>query len=61
MSEITAQTAAKWVVDMEDGPERRRLWNGHRSRRIETMRDSYRATDHTAADDWLIEQYRERA
>lgn len=56
-----AQQAAAWVVNMEDGPERRQLWDGHHARRIETWDDgSYRATDHGAADAWLIEQWEAR-
>jgi hypothetical protein len=53
----TASTAARWAVNMEPGNERRRLIDGHRRRRVETMRDSYRHTDHTAADAWLIGEY----
>lgn len=54
---VTAEQAAKWVVDMEAGPERSRLWNGHHSRRIETLSDGYSATDHSKADAWLIGEY----
>lgn len=60
MSSTEALEAASWVINMENGPERTRLYNGHLSRRIEAWDDgSYRATDHSEADMWLIEQWRE--
>lgn len=53
-----AMKAAAWVVNMESGPVRQQLWDGHHSRRIEAWDDgSYRATDHAEADAWLIEQW----
>lgn len=55
-----AAQAAAWVVNMENGPERSRLYNGHMVRRRETMQDSYRATDHAEADIWLVEQWEAR-
>ncbi len=51
------ELAARWVVDMENGPERQRLWSGHRSRRVETMANGYRATDHSQADAWLVGEW----
>lgn len=51
-----ALEAAAWVVNMDNGPERSRLYNGHMIRRRETMQDAYRATDHSEADAWLVEQ-----
>lgn len=53
-----AERAASWVVNMGDGETRRALYNGHMLRRVETMKDGYRATDHCAADAWLVEQWR---
>jgi len=55
-----AVEAATWVLNMENGPERSMLYNGHMSRRREIMQGAYRATDYTEADAWLIEQW-ERA
>ena len=55
-----ALAAAAWVINMENGPERTRLYNGHMTRRRDVFQDSYRADDHTEADAWLIEQW-ERA
>ena len=52
-----ALEAAAWVVNMENGPERSRLYNGHMARRREIMQDSYRATDHAEADAWLIGEW----
>jgi len=53
-----ALAAAAWVVNMENGPERSRLYNGHMARRREAMdAGSYGATDNTEADAWLIEQW----
>ena len=53
----TRYKAAEWVINMDNGPERCRLYNGHMIRRRETMINSYRATDHTEADAWLIAEY----
>ena len=58
MATEEALDAARWAVNMEDGPERRRLLNGHRMRRVERGNGDYGTTDHTAADAWLIEQWR---
>lgn len=53
-----ALEAAAWVVNMENGPERSRLYSGHMSRRREIIVNSYRATDHTEADAWLIKEWK---
>lgn len=52
-----AVQAASWVINMDNGPERSRLYNGHTTRRRDIMENSYRATDHSEADVWLIEQW----
>lgn len=52
-----ALAAASWVVEMDNNQERRRLWNGHKMRRQPIERNGYHATDHSAADAWLVEQW----
>jgi hypothetical protein len=44
---------------MENGPERSRLYNGHIARRREIMDNGYRSTDHSEADAWLIEEWKQ--
>jgi hypothetical protein len=53
-----ALEAAAWVVNMENGAERTRLYNGHIARRRDIFQDSYRADDHAEADAWLIEEWK---
>lgn len=55
-----AEQAASWLLDLEDVVERNRMYNHHRMLRRPIMKDGYRATDHSEADAWLIEQW-ERA
>jgi hypothetical protein len=55
---INADTAAAWAVNLTDSSERQRLLQGHRSRRLPIERAGLPATDYTAADAWLIEQYK---
>jgi hypothetical protein len=52
-----AGQAARWAVNMENGPERMRLINGHRARRLPVERAGLPATDYRAADAWLIAEY----
>lgn len=52
-----AEQAASWMLDLTDVVERGRLYSGHRARRRPIMKDGYRATDHSEADVWLIEQW----
>ena len=58
MATTESLEAAKWVVDIPDRLRRIELLNGHRMRRMPVMRDGFPAEDHTAADAWLIEQWR---
>lgn len=58
MATTEALEAAKWVVDLPDRLHRIELWSGHRMRRVPVMRDGFPAEDHTAANEWLIGQYR---
>ena len=56
---VTAEAvaAATWAVNMENGPERRRLIDGHRARRVPVWRNGFSATDYSAADQWLIGEH----
>lgn len=53
-----ARAAAEWVVNMENGPERSRLYNGHMIRRTPCMDGAYTATDYSDADAWLIKEWK---
>jgi hypothetical protein len=54
-----AELAASWMLDLEDPAERNRLYSGHRARRVPvTTAQGFSATDHTAADAWLVEQWK---
>jgi hypothetical protein len=52
-----AHAAATWTLTLEDASERRRLLDGHRSRRVELEHGGIVSTDYTAADEWLISQH----
>lgn len=52
-----ALAAAQWAVNMENGPERQRLLQGHISRRVPIERAGLPATDYSAADAWLISEH----
>lgn len=51
------QIAAVWLINMEDGPERRRLYAGHKSRRVDSTAGGIRVTDHGPADEWLVQEH----
>ena len=54
-----AELAASWLIDLEDVALRNTLYSGHRARRVPCMSGGYTATDHSAADAWLIEHWRQ--
>lgn len=55
-----AELAASWLIGMEHGAERARLYNGHRALRRPSTRGGFPYTDHSFADEWLISQYEAR-
>jgi hypothetical protein len=57
MSSQLADIAAMRAVNHPDARERRRLFDGHRMRRQDLEVGGLVVTDHSAADEWLIEQY----
>jgi hypothetical protein len=56
---VNADTAAAWAINLPDSPERRRLLQGHRSRRQPVWKAGLPATDYSSADAWLIQEYKD--